>query len=73
MWCVFVCLCVCVVFEQVTADEVVIAYHMIGLTAGLHAFHVHETANFTSGCASTGERLGIDPNWGSVQCIHYWA
>ena len=40
--------------EQATADEVVIAYEVFGLPAGLHAFHAHETANFTSGCASTG-------------------
>jgi Cu-Zn family superoxide dismutase len=41
-------------FEQTSPELCRISWHVTGLTPGLHGLHVHETADFSRGCASAG-------------------
>lgn len=43
-----------VVLTQVDAERLEIVYDIQGLSAGMHGFHVHDEADFTDGCSSTG-------------------
>ena len=44
-----------VTLEQASENEpCIIKYKIRGLKPGLHGFHVHETADFSNGCNSTG-------------------
>eukprot|EP00438_Fugacium_kawagutii_P006467 Skav206264 [mRNA] locus=scaffold265:209552:225439:- [translate_table: standard] len=43
-----------VTFTQETERRCKIEYEVIGLTPGLHGFHVHEKADFSDGCNSAG-------------------
>ncbi|AKR17383.1 SOD [Urbanus proteus nucleopolyhedrovirus] len=43
-------------FEQPTSNAIVkITGHVLGLSRGLHGFHVHEYGDLTDGCKSAGE------------------
>jgi Cu-Zn family superoxide dismutase len=43
-----------VLFEELSSGETRVSYRIEGLTPGYHGFHVHETADFSRGCASAG-------------------
>ena len=43
-----------VTFVQVSPSMCEITYHITGLTPGYHAMHIHETSDFSNGCASAG-------------------
>mmetsp|Transcript_20798 Transcript_20798/g.47523 ORF Transcript_20798/g.47523 Transcript_20798/m.47523 type:complete len:176 (-) Transcript_20798:336-863(-) len=43
-----------VTLTQTDVDTCRIAYHVKGLSPGLHGFHVHEKADFSNGCTSAG-------------------
>ena len=44
-----------IVLEQVDAETLEISYKFTGLMAGEHGFHIHSSADFSDGCASTGK------------------
>ena len=43
------------IYVKETSLGLTIDYDIIGLSDGLHGFHIHETADFSNGCLSTGE------------------
>lgn len=43
-----------VVLEEVSAEVTRISYRIVGLAPGKHGFHIHESADFSRGCASAG-------------------
>ena len=44
-----------ILLTQTDADTLEISYSLAGLEAGSHGFHVHGSADFSDGCASTGK------------------